>query len=77
MCVRERDRSNGGWQEVRYRKIAGAKENFNPYHHLDNVATTYFISNIPDGWAEADIWRILKEYGRIVYFYLASCDEEG
>lgn len=42
------------------------------YFELENIAITYFISNIPDGYKEKEIWSILKEQGNLVDFYLAK-----
>ncbi|KAI3508059.1 hypothetical protein L1887_23059 [Cichorium endivia] len=70
--VRGCDRSNGRWTMVRYRKNVDFRPHQSNFQELDRIATTFFVSNIPDGWAESDLWRLLSEYGRLGDFYLAK-----
>ncbi|KAI3740321.1 hypothetical protein L2E82_30749 [Cichorium intybus] len=55
-----------GWQQVR-RKNKKTEE-----YTINGMATTIFISDFPPDWMEADLWKVLKNYGILVDVFIAK-----
>ncbi|KAI3508666.1 hypothetical protein L1887_23675 [Cichorium endivia] len=59
-------KDESGWHEV-CRKTRRAED-----YSVNGKAITYFITDIPYDWKEADLWNLLRQYGTLVDVYIAK-----
>ncbi|KAI3515594.1 hypothetical protein L1887_14495 [Cichorium endivia] len=70
---RSRKVADEGWTTVsRFNKSRWKIANQDAVKEIEEVATTFFVSNIPEGCSALRIWKLFKEYGCLVDFYLAQ-----
>ncbi|KAI3519600.1 hypothetical protein L1887_08814 [Cichorium endivia] len=62
---------------MRYRNMAANRRDLSGFQQVKRVATKFFISNIPDGWSEPELWKIFKNYGCVVDLSLAKKRDRG
>jgi hypothetical protein len=48
------------------------------FHHLDKVATSFFISNFPDAATTGELWKLFQKFGRVGEVYIPKkVDKKG
>jgi RNA recognition motif-containing protein len=50
------------------RANSGKKKGF--FHHLDQITTSFFITNLPDDASIGDLWKTFREFGRVGEVYI-------
>ncbi|GJX52406.1 RNA-directed DNA polymerase, eukaryota, reverse transcriptase zinc-binding domain protein, partial [Tanacetum coccineum] len=68
-----------GWTWIfRNNKNPNTKPIENPYHKdLEKVATSFYVSNIPDSLDAKGLWKVCVSYGRLVDAYIANKLSKG
>ncbi|GKA56431.1 RNA-directed DNA polymerase, eukaryota [Tanacetum coccineum] len=68
-----------GWTWIfRNKKNPNTKPIENPYHkNLEKVATSFYVSNIPDSLDAKGLWKACVSYGRLVDAYIANKLSKG
>lgn len=61
------------WTTVsRKRKTKQTSSKEDDYRRIHDLATTFFVANIPYGWSAADLWRRFQHCGHLVDAYVAQ-----
>ncbi|GJR64479.1 RNA-directed DNA polymerase, eukaryota [Tanacetum coccineum] len=63
-----------GWTWIfRNNKTTGSKPIGNPFHSdVDKVATSFFVTNIPDSLDAKGLWNACTPYGRLIDAFVAN-----
>ncbi|KAK2449425.1 SC35 splicing factor [Trifolium repens] len=49
---------------------ANAEKKKGFFHHLDQITTSFFITNLPDDAFTGDLWKTFREFGRVGEVYI-------
>jgi hypothetical protein len=73
-----REKPERGREEKEGSARANGKKKTGYFHHLDQVTTSFFITNFPAEATTGDLWKLFQNYGRVGEVYIPKkLDKRG